>query len=43
MTKKDKIEYYEMELVTAEKKQLEVLVDPSGKVLKEEKKEDKKD
>ena len=43
VTKKDKIEYYEMELVTAEKKQLEVLVDPSGKVLKEEKKEDKKD
>jgi hypothetical protein len=42
VTKKDKIEYYEMELVTAEKKSLEVLVDPSGKILKEEEKKEKK-
>lgn len=43
VTKKDKIEYYEMELVTADKKALEVLVDPSGKILKEAKKEAKEE
>jgi uncharacterized membrane protein YkoI len=42
VTKKDKIEYYEVELTTADKKKVEVLVDPSGKILKEEKKEEKK-
>jgi hypothetical protein len=44
--KKDKLEYYEIVLVTAEKKTFEVTVDPEGKILKEEgkdkKKEDKK-
>jgi len=38
VTKKDKIAYYEVELVTADKKEVEVQVDPAGKVLKEEKK-----
>jgi uncharacterized membrane protein YkoI len=42
VTKKDKVEYYEVELVTADKKAMEVLVDPSGKILKEEKQEDEK-
>jgi uncharacterized membrane protein YkoI len=41
VTKKDKIEYYEVELTTADKKKIEVLIDPAGKVLKEEKKEKK--
>src|SRR5262249_38862157 len=43
VTKNDKIEYYEIELTTADKKKIEVLIDPSGKVTKEEKKEEKKD
>jgi hypothetical protein len=43
VTKKDKIEYYEIELTTADKKDVEVLIDPSGKVTKVEKKEEKKD
>jgi uncharacterized membrane protein YkoI len=38
VTKKDKIEMYEVELVTADKKEIEVQVDPKGKILKEEKK-----
>jgi uncharacterized membrane protein YkoI len=38
VTKKDKIAYYEVELVTADKKGIEVEIDPSGKILKEEKK-----
>jgi uncharacterized membrane protein YkoI len=42
VTKKDKIEYYEVELTTADKKTVEVLIDPAGKILKEEKKEEKK-
>jgi uncharacterized membrane protein YkoI len=41
VTKKDKIEYYEIELTTADKKKMEVLVDPSGKIIKEEKKKEK--
>jgi uncharacterized membrane protein YkoI len=41
VTKKDKIEYYEVELTTADKKKIEVLIDPAGKVLKVEKKEKK--
>jgi uncharacterized membrane protein YkoI len=43
VTKKDKIEYYEIELTTADMKDVEVLVDPSGKITKEEKKEKKED
>jgi uncharacterized membrane protein YkoI len=43
VTKKDKIAYYEVELVTADKKGIEVNVDPSGKILKEEKKEKKEE
>jgi hypothetical protein len=42
VTKNDKIVEYEIELTTADKKKIEVLIDPSGKVTKEEKKEDKK-
>jgi uncharacterized membrane protein YkoI len=38
VTKKDKIAMYEVELVTADKKEIEVQVDPAGKILKEEKK-----
>lgn len=38
VTKDDKIAYYEVELVTADKKGVEVQVDPSGKIVKEEKK-----
>jgi uncharacterized membrane protein YkoI len=41
VTKDDKIVHYEIELVTADKKGVEVLIDPSGKVVKEEKKEEK--
>jgi hypothetical protein len=41
--KKDKPEYYEVVLVTAEKKTFEVVVDPDGKILKEEGKEKKKE
>ena len=43
VTKKEKIEYYEIELVTADKKEIEVNVDPAGKIIKEEKKEAKKE
>jgi uncharacterized membrane protein YkoI len=43
VTKKDKIEYYEVDLTTADKTHIEVLVDPSGKITKEEKKEPKKE
>ena len=44
VTKNDKIAEYEIELTTADKKKIEVIIDPSGKVTKEEtKKEDKKD
>ena len=39
VTKKDKIEYYEVALVTAEKSEVEVQIDPKGKILKEEKKD----
>jgi hypothetical protein len=39
VTRKDKIEYYEIALVAAEKSEVEVQIDPSGKVLKEEKKD----
>jgi uncharacterized membrane protein YkoI len=42
VTKKDKIDSYEVELTTADKKKIEVLLDPSGKIIKEEKKEEKK-
>jgi uncharacterized membrane protein YkoI len=38
VTKKDKIAHYEVELVTADKKEIEVEIDPAGKILKEEKK-----
>jgi uncharacterized membrane protein YkoI len=38
VTKNDKIAYYEVELVTADKKGIEVEIDASGKILKEEKK-----
>jgi uncharacterized membrane protein YkoI len=38
VTKKEKIAYYEVDLVTADKKEVEVEIDPSGKILKEEKK-----
>jgi uncharacterized membrane protein YkoI len=38
VTKKDKIAYYEVELTTADKKAIEVQVDPAGKIVKEEKK-----
>jgi uncharacterized membrane protein YkoI len=39
VTRKDKIEYYEVALVTADKSEVEVQIDPSGKVLKEDKKD----
>jgi uncharacterized membrane protein YkoI len=39
VTKKDKIEYYEVALVTADKSEVEVQVNPKGKILKEEKKD----
>jgi uncharacterized membrane protein YkoI len=39
VTKNDKIEYYEVALVTADKSEVEVQVDPKGKILKEEKKD----
>jgi uncharacterized membrane protein YkoI len=42
VTKNDKIAEYEVELTTADKKSVEVVLDPSGKILKEEKKEEKK-
>ena len=38
VTKKDKIEYYEVALVTADKSEVEVQIDPKGKILKEENK-----
>jgi hypothetical protein len=41
--KEEKLAYYEVLLVTAEKKQLEVQVSPEGKVIKEEKKGEKDD
>jgi hypothetical protein len=41
--KKDKLEYYEVVVETAEKKKFEVQVSPEGKILKEEGKEAKKD
>jgi hypothetical protein len=37
VTKKNKVEYYEIALVTAANESMEVLVDPAGKILKEEK------
>jgi uncharacterized membrane protein YkoI len=43
VTKMDKIALYEVALVTAAKEEYEVLVDPSGKLLKETKKEPKKE
>ena len=43
VTKDDKIAEYEVELTTADKKGIEVVLDPAGKVLKEEKKEAKKE
>jgi uncharacterized membrane protein YkoI len=39
VTKKDKVEYYEVALVTADKSEVEVQIDPKGKILKEEKKD----
>ena len=42
VSKNDKIAHYEIELTTADKKKIEVLIDPMGKVIKEEKKEEKK-
>jgi uncharacterized membrane protein YkoI len=35
VTRKDKIEYYEVTLVTADRKEVEATVDPRGKILKE--------
>ena len=45
ITKKDKIELYEIALTTAQGKMIEMLVDPSGKVAekKEEKRDEQKD
>jgi hypothetical protein len=43
ITKEDKLYGYELLIVTAEKKKLEVTFDPKGKVLEEEKKGDKED
>jgi hypothetical protein len=40
---KERVEGYEVLLVTAEKKQLEVVVAPDGKISKEEKKDKEKD
>jgi uncharacterized membrane protein YkoI len=37
--KKEKVAYYEVEMKTADGKELEVNVDPDGKILKEEKEE----
>jgi uncharacterized membrane protein YkoI len=42
ITKEDKVAAYEMVIVTADKKKLEVSFDPKGKFLEEEKKEEKK-
>jgi uncharacterized membrane protein YkoI len=42
ITKEDKVAVYEMVIVTADKKKLEVSFDPKGKFLEEEKKEEKK-
>jgi uncharacterized membrane protein YkoI len=39
VTKNDKIEYYEVALVTSDKSEVEVQLDPKGKILKEEKKD----
>jgi uncharacterized membrane protein YkoI len=39
VTLKDKIAYYEVALVTADKKEVEVQLDPKGKILKEDKKD----
>ena len=39
VTKKDKIEYYEVALVTADRREVEVQLDPKGKILREEKKD----
>jgi hypothetical protein len=39
VTRKDKVELYEVTLITAHKKEMEVQVDPQGKVLKETMKE----
>ena len=43
VTKDGKIAEYEIELTTADKKSIEVVIDPAGKVTKEEKKGDKKE
>jgi hypothetical protein len=46
VTKKDKVADYEIELTTEDKKKIEVVIDPAGKVIKEvkkDKKEEKKD
>jgi uncharacterized membrane protein YkoI len=43
VTKNDKIAEYEVELTTADKKKVEVVLDPFGKILKEEKKGEKKE
>lgn len=43
VTKDDKIAEYEVELTTADKKEFEVVLDPSGKIVKETKKEPKKE
>jgi len=39
VTRKDRVEYYEVALVTADKSEVEVQIDPKGKLLKEEKKD----
>jgi hypothetical protein len=39
VTLKDRSEYYEVALVTAERREVEVQIDPRGKVLKEENKD----
>jgi uncharacterized membrane protein YkoI len=43
VTKDDKVVNYEVELVTADKKAFEVLLDPSGKIVKEEEKKVKEE
>jgi uncharacterized membrane protein YkoI len=42
VTKNDKVAEYEVELTTSDNKSVEVVFDPSGKLLKEEKKKEEK-
>jgi uncharacterized membrane protein YkoI len=39
VTMKDRVEFYEVALVTADKSEVEVQIDPKGKILKEDKKD----